>query len=158
MDGNVVRFKARWVVKGYLQQFEVNFDQIFATIVKPMAFRVFFAGAAFFDLDIEQINIKTAFLYSLIDQLVYVNIPKRSEIEANRDMVCKLLKAFYGLKQLPQLWYEKLSNFLLQKLGLSQINANHSIFVTKTGLDGPVISTFVDDIKIMAPKGNGIML
>lgn len=69
-------------------------------------------------------------------------------------MVCKLLKALYGLKQSPQLWYESLSTFLLQKLGLRQTNADHSIFVTNAGLDGPVMSIFVDDFKIMAPKGS----
>ncbi len=67
LDGNIARFKARWVVKGYLQQFEVDFDQTFAAVVNPMAFRVLFAIAAFFDLDIDQMDVKTAFLYGLID-------------------------------------------------------------------------------------------
>ncbi len=157
VDGKVARFKARWVVKGYLQQFGVDFDQTFAAVVKPMAFRVLFAIAAFLDLDIDQMDVKTAFLYGLIDQLVYVEIPKGTESEDNRNMVCKLLKALYGLKQSPRLWYERLSTFLLQKLGLRRINADHSIFVTNAGLEGPVVSTFVDDIKIMAPKGSGMI-
>lgn len=98
VDGNVAQFKARWVIKGYLPQFGVDFDQTFATIVKPMAFRVLFAIAAFFDQDIDQMDVKTAFLYGLVNQLVYVDIPKGSETEAYRNMVCKLLKALYGLK------------------------------------------------------------
>ena len=102
-------------------------------------------------------DVKTAFLYGLIDQLVYVEIPKGTETEANRNMVCKLLKALYGLKQSPRLWYKRLANFLFEKLGLKRINADHSIFVTKAGLDGPVVSTFVDDIKIMAPKNSGMI-
>ena len=40
---------------------------------------------------------------------------------------------------------------------MKQINANYSIFVTSAGLDGPVISTFVDDIKIMALKESGMI-
>ena len=55
VNGNITRFKARWVGKGYLQQFGVDFDQTFAAVVKPMAFRVLFVIAAF--------------LYGLIDQL-----------------------------------------------------------------------------------------
>ena len=78
-----------------------------------MAFRILFAIAAFFDLDIEQINIKTAFLYGLINQLVYMEIPKGIESEDNQNMVYKLLKAIYGLKQSPWLWYERLSTFFL---------------------------------------------
>ena len=124
---------------------------------KANGFPCSFAVAAFFDLDIEQMDVKTAFLYGLIGQLVYVDIPKGSETEANRSMVCKLRKALYGLRQSPGPWYERFSNLLLQKLGLSRLNVDHSIFVTEAGLNGPVVSTFVDDIKIMAPKGAGII-
>ena len=92
-----------------------------------MVFRVLCAIAAYYDLDIDQMDVKTAFLYGLIDQLVYVQKPKGSESSANKGMVCKLLKAFYGLKQAPRLWYERLSKFLLKKLGLQRINADHSI-------------------------------
>lgn len=68
-----------------------------------MVFQVFFAIEVFFDLDIEQMDVKTTFLYGFINQLIYINIPKRSDIEANCKIVCKLLKAFYSLKQLSQL-------------------------------------------------------
>lgn len=71
-----------------------------------MAFRVLFAIAAYYDLDIDQMDVKTAFLYGLIDQLVYVQIPRESEDATNKGMVCKLLKALYGLKQAPRLWYK----------------------------------------------------
>lgn len=102
INGNVARFKARWIIKGYLQQFGVDFDQTYASVVKPMAFRTLFALAAFFDLDIDQMDVKTAFLYSLIDQLIYMEIPKSKETKATKNMVCKLLKALYGLKQSPR--------------------------------------------------------
>ncbi len=132
------------MVKGYLQQFGIDFDQTFASMVKLMAFRVLFAIAAYYDLNIDQMDVKIAFLYSLIDQLVYVQIPKGLEDSTNRGKVCKLLKALYGLKQAPRLWYKTLSKFLLEKLGFSRINADHSIFVTSAGIHRPIISTFVD--------------
>lgn len=118
VNRKVARFKARWIVKGYLQQFGVDFDQTFAAVIKPMAFKVLFTIATFFNLDINQIDIKIAFLYDFIDQLMYVEIPKGIKSKNNRNIVCKLLKALYSLKQSPQLWYERLSTFLLQKLGL----------------------------------------
>lgn len=86
------------MVKSYLQQFGIDFDQIFVVVGKPMAFRVFFAIATFFDLDIDQIDVKTAFLYNLINQLVYIEMSKGTKTKTNRDIVCKLLKALYGLK------------------------------------------------------------
>ena len=72
-------------------------------------------------------------------------------------MVCKLLKALYGLKQSPCLWYERLSTFFLKKLGLKRIHADHSIFVSGEELKNLLLSVFVDDIKIMAPKDIGII-
>lgn len=120
-----------------------------------MAIKVLFAVMVYFDLEIDQMDIKTAFLYGFIDQLVYVDIPKGSESEATWGMICKLLKSFYGLKQSPRLWYQRLSDFLQQKLELTRINADHSIFNSEAGLDGHVVSTFVDDIKIMTSKENG---
>lgn len=119
-----------------------------------MVFRVFFAITAFFDLDIDQMNVKTVFLYGFINQLVYIKIFKRTETKANRNMICKLLKVLYGLKQSLRLWYKRFANFFLDKLGLKRINTDHNIFVTKTGLDKPVVSIFVDNIKIMAPKNS----
>ena len=66
-DGEVLRYKARQVVKGYLQQYGVNYDQTFAAVVKPIAFRALFAIAAYYNLKIEQIDVKTAFLYRPIN-------------------------------------------------------------------------------------------
>lgn len=85
-------------MKGYLQQFGINLDQTFTAIVKPIAFRVLFAIAAFYNLDIDQIDVKTAFLYGLINQLIYVKMPKSTETDANKNMICKLFKTLYGLK------------------------------------------------------------
>lgn len=118
VENKIARVKARWVVKGYLQQFGVDSDQTYAAVVKPMAFRVLFAIAAYYDLDINQMDVKTAFLYGLIDQLIYVKLPKGTETETTKHMVCKLLKALYELKQSLRLWYERLSTFLFEKLGL----------------------------------------
>lgn len=121
-----------------------------------MAFCVLFAIAAFYDLDINQIDVKTAFFYREIDQLLFVETPKGyyNNIEG---MVYRLNKALYGLKQSPRLWYEQLLSFFLEKRGLTRINADYSIFTTSQGLERPVVSTFVDDIKIIGPKNIGVI-
>lgn len=68
-----------------------------------MVLRVPFAIATNYDLDINQVDIKTAFLYVMIDQLVYIQISKSLETNTNKRMVYKLLKALYYLKQAPRL-------------------------------------------------------
>lgn len=62
-----------------------------------MALRALFAIAAFYDLDIEQIDVKTAFLHCIIDQLLYVEVPRGYE-QQWKNQVCQLKKALYGLK------------------------------------------------------------
>ena len=66
-----------------------------------MAFRALFATAAYYDLEIEQMDVKTAFLYGLINQEIYVEYPLSFGDGSGK--VCKLHKALYGLKQLPRL-------------------------------------------------------
>lgn len=84
--------------------------------------------------------------------MIYVKIPKELETKANKDMICRLLKALYGLKQSPQLWYEKFSDFLLEKLDLACIHADYNIFIIKAGFNILIVSTFIDNIKVMTPK------
>ena len=52
-DNVILRYKARWVVKGFMQQYGTDFDETFASVIKPMAFRILFALAAFLDLEVE---------------------------------------------------------------------------------------------------------
>lgn len=59
----------------------MDFDQTFAAVVKPMAFCILFAIAEFYNLDIDQIDVKTAFLHGIIDQLLYMEVPRGYEQE-----------------------------------------------------------------------------
>ncbi len=66
-------------------------------------------------------------------------------------------KVLYSLKQSPRLWYKRLAEFLFTKLGLYQLYVDHSIFVTSQGVQGPIITTFIDDFHIFALVGSGII-
>lgn len=122
-----------------------------------MAFRVLFAIAEYYNLDIDQMDVKTLFLYGFIHQLICVGISKRIGIEANRKMVWKLLKALYNVNQYLYLWYKKLPIFLLKQLSLRGTYADYSIFTTKTDINMAIVSMFVDDIKIMGTNRSGFI-
>ena len=62
-----------------------------------LSYKALFAIAAALDLDIEQMDVKTAFLYGDIDEEVYVEQPH--ELSDGTGRVCRLNKALYGLKQ-----------------------------------------------------------
>lgn len=63
-----------------------------------MTFRALFANAAFYNFSIEQIDVKTALFYGIINQLFYIKVPKTYK-QQWKNKVCLLKKALYGLKQ-----------------------------------------------------------
>ena len=81
-SGEVVRYKARWVVKGYEQQQGIDYDETFASVVKPMSYKALFAIAAALDLEIEQMDVKTAFLYGNVDGEIFVDVKGTSPVNA----------------------------------------------------------------------------
>jgi hypothetical protein len=90
--------KARWVAPGFEQEAGIDYNEIFASMVKPMAYEMF-AIATTMDLEIEQMDVQTAFLYGDIDGDVYMEQP--SEFDDGSGRVCKLNKALYGLSKSP---------------------------------------------------------
>ncbi|KAJ5473962.1 hypothetical protein N7475_003528 [Penicillium sp. IBT 31633x] len=143
--GEVIRYKSRWVVRGFTQEEGIDYDETFASVVKPMSYKALFAIAAALDLEIEQMDVKTAFLYGYIDHEIYVEQPHHMTDGTSR--VCKLRKALYGLKQAPRIWYQTLTNFL-RNLGFEPISADLGIFVRSN----MYIAVYVDDLLIVGPS------
>ena len=144
-NGEIVRYKARWVVRGFEQEEGVDYLETFAAVVKPMTYKIMFAIAAALGLEIEQMDVKTAFLYSDIDEEIYVEQPTRMDDGSGR--VCRLNKALYGLKQSPRLWYETLATYL-KSLGFTPLSADMSVFVRGQ----TYIAVYVDDLLIIGPS------
>lgn len=145
-NGEVLRYKARWVVKGFLQREGIDFHDTFASVVKPMSYKAIFALAAALDLEIHQMDVKTAFLYGEVEEEIYVEQPPGLD-DAEPDLVCKLNKALYGLKQSPRVWYQTLSRFL-EEIGWKPLFADSGVF-TK---DGHYLAVYVDDLLIAGPS------
>jgi hypothetical protein len=110
-----------------------------------MSYKTLFAIAAALDLEIEQMDVKTAFLYGVLDEEIFMQQPEGLYDGTNR--VCRLNKALYGLKQSPHVWYHTLSQFLVE-LGFNPIDANHSVFT-----NGRIfVAVYVDDLLIISPN------
>ena len=82
-DGNVERYKARFVVKGYSQNEGVDYDQTFSPVFKMTSLRTILAIRAALDLEIYQMDVKTAFLNDKMDTDVYIEQPKGYELYNN---------------------------------------------------------------------------
>lgn len=103
-DGNekLVKYKARLVVKGFGQKKGIDFDEIFSPVVKMSSIRVALALTASLDLELEQLDVKTAFLHGDLKEEIYMAQPEGFEAKGKEHLVCKLKKSLYGLKQAPR--------------------------------------------------------
>ena len=98
----IVKYKDRVVVKGYAQKKRVDFSEIFSPVVKTSSIQVVLGLAANLDLDLEQLDTKTAFLRGDLWEEIYVYWPKGFEVEGKDHMIYRLKKSLYGLKQVPR--------------------------------------------------------
>jgi hypothetical protein len=62
---------------------------------------------ATFDFEIEQMYVKTTFLHGDLEEEIYMKQPEGYVVKGKKELVCKLKKSQYGLKQSPRMWYQK---------------------------------------------------
>ncbi|GJW51946.1 retrovirus-related pol polyprotein from transposon TNT 1-94 [Tanacetum coccineum] len=89
------------------------------------AIRIFLAFAAYMNMVVYQMDVKTVFLNGNLREEVYVSQPDRFVDNDNPNHVCKLKKALYGLKQAPHAWKERNTSDL-QFLKVPEENLNNS--------------------------------
>ena len=60
-----------------------------------------------FDLELEQLDVKTAFLHGMLDETIYMQQHPGLIKKGEENKVCLLLKSLYGLKESPRQWYKR---------------------------------------------------
>ena len=114
-NGIIVRNKARLVAQGFNQEEGIDYEETFALVARLKAIRMLLAFACFNDFILYQMDVKSALLNGFINEEVHVEQPPGFQSFNFPNHVFKLKKSFYGLKQTPRAWYERLSKFLLKK-------------------------------------------
>nr|GEW34200.1 putative ribonuclease H-like domain-containing protein [Tanacetum cinerariifolium] len=102
--GIVVRNKARLVAQGHTKKEGIDYEEVFAPVVRIEVIRLFLAYASFMGFMVYQMDVKSAFLYGTIEEEVYVCQPLGFEDPDYPDKVYKVVKALYGLHQAPRAW------------------------------------------------------
>nr|GEX62269.1 ribonuclease H-like domain-containing protein [Tanacetum cinerariifolium] len=100
--GVVVRNKARLVAQVHRQEEGIDYDKVFAPVAKIEAIRIFLAFASYMGFIVYQIDVKGAFMYSTIDEEVYLTQPPGFVDPKFPKKVYKVVKALYGLHQAPR--------------------------------------------------------
>ncbi|CAL5342497.1 unnamed protein product [Camellia sinensis] len=79
------------------------------------------------DLEIEQMDVKTAFLHGDLEEEIYMGQPEGFRVKGKEDYVCQLKKSLYGLKQAPRQWYKKFES-VMEKQGYMKTTSDHCVF------------------------------
>jgi hypothetical protein len=125
-DGSIERYKARLVAKGFTQRYGIDYTQVWEPTGKIGTLRALLALAAEQDLDVIQVDIKTAFLNAELEEDIYMEQPEAFGDGTHR--VWRLRRALYGLKQAARQWHQKLRD-QLSKIGYTSSSADPALFI-----------------------------
>jgi hypothetical protein len=98
VDGSFERYKARWVLRGFTQRPDIDFDETFSPVVKSATVRTVLSLAVSSSCPIHQLDVKNAFLHGTLSETVYCSQPSGFEATTSPQHVCRLNKSLYGLK------------------------------------------------------------
>ena len=146
--GEISRFKARFVAKGYSQVLGKNYHETYSPTTRLSAIRLLVSLSVQKGSKIRQMDIKTAYLNAPIAEEIYMKQPEGFEQLDNiwKLLVCSMKKSHYGLKESERNWYRTFRNFLVAKGFEFSVHGN-CLFIKRSErqLQGAVC-LWVDDI------------
>lgn len=145
--GNKSRYKARLVARGFSQRYGVDYDETFSPVVRHSSLRLLLALAVEKKLNVDQMDVKTAFLNGDLSETVYMKQPEGFEEKGKEDYLCLLKRSLYGLKQAPRAWNQKLNNELLQ-LGFQRSKNEPCVYTRSKDNKVIILAIYVDDMLI----------
>jgi len=151
--GEVIKYKARLVAKGFTQRYGIHYLETYAPVVKLTSLRIILALAAARDYEVDQTDIKSAYLLAKLDEEIYMDIPEGLEVETGRK-VCKLLKGVYGLKQSGRMWNQEWDQHLVGICGFTRSKDDHAVYLKKSEKSDDYcwVLIWVDDVLWIGPR------
>jgi hypothetical protein len=98
-NGNIERFKARLMAKGFTQREDIDYNETFSSVSCKDSLRIIMSLVAYYDLELLQMDVKTTFLNGDLLENIYMTQSKGFTIKGKEHMGCHLRKSIYGLKQ-----------------------------------------------------------
>jgi transposase InsO family protein len=153
--GNIERHKARLVAKGFTQREGIDYSETFSPVSKKDSLRIILALVAHFDLELHQMDVKTAFLNGDLEEEVYMKQPEGFSSDTGEHLVCKLKKSIYGLKQASRQWYLKFHD-IISSFGFVENIMDQCIYQKVSGSKTCFLILYVDDI-LLATNDKGLL-
>ena len=146
-NGIVQRFKARLVARGFTQEYGIDYEATYSSVVRFKAIRVLLALAASEDFELELMDVQTAYLNAPLKERVIMSQPEGYS-EGGANQVCLLKKALYGLKQSGREWNQHLNQFLIHTAGFTPTPTDSCVYrrIGKRSGRPILLAIYVDDI------------
>lgn len=144
--GKPARFKARYVCRGYSAVWGQDYTKTSAPTARLKSFRVLAHLGAALDWEIDQLDIKTAFLYGSLDpdEVCYMEQPEGFVEPGMEDYVWELQRGLYGMKQGGLVWNRTMNQAMLS-WGFTRLKCEHCIYYCHTDLGVLLVAIHVDD-------------
>jgi hypothetical protein len=145
--GRIVRYKVRYVAKGYAQRYGVDFDKTTVPTVRLESFRALLHLAASRDWDLKQFDIKTAFLHGVLpeEETMFMEQPPGFEAPGKEEWVMRLMKSIYGMRQASRIWNQTFHKAVSQ-WGFERLQCEWCVYHRNTPSGTVIFVVHVDDI------------
>ena len=153
--GKNEKFKARLVAKGFTKREGVDYEATFSPVSSKDSFIVIMALVAHFDMELHQMDVKTAFLNGDLNEEVYMMQPEGFVANDSGTLVCGLKKSIYGLKQVSRQWYLKFHS-VVASYGFVENKVDQCIYCKVSGRKFIFLILYVDDI-LLASSDLGLL-
>jgi hypothetical protein len=135
------------VARGFEQRHGIDFDEVFAPIVKWSTIRTLAACSALHNHPIHHLDVRTAFLYGTLEDEVYMVQPPGISAPGREHLVWKLKRALYDLRQSPRHWYNRIDTYL-RSIGMTRSTSDYNMYHVGTGTQKIILVVYVDDLFI----------
>jgi hypothetical protein len=125
--GAMVKHKVHLVDRGFVQTKGINFEEVFALVVRMESVCLLLALAATKEWSIHHLDVKFVFLSGELAETIFIKQASGFAVKGAEHKVLQLRKALYRLRQAPQAWNAKL-DATLSELGFTWCATEHVLY------------------------------
>ncbi|KXJ71076.1 hypothetical protein RP20_CCG021563 [Aedes albopictus] len=147
--GEPNRLKARLVARGFTQRYGYDYTETYAPVARLNTLRAVLAVANQQQLLVHQMDVRTAFLNGKLDEEIFMVQPEG--FQQGRDLVCRLNRSIYGLKQASRAWNKRFHQFVTS-IGFRRSDNDPCLYIRSVGQEKVFLVLYVDDMLIIGPN------
>ena len=151
-NGDVQSYRVRIVAGGHKQIKGVNYTETFSAAAKMPTVHVVLTNAAHQDWEIEHVDVKSAYLNTPLNKVIYIKSPRGVLKLGQEGKVLRLLKGLYGLKQAGRGWYMEMAGVFMNKLGFKRSAIDYSVFYRKSGEEHTIVAIATDNMAVTSRR------